>query len=196
MDRVLAAVRCIISAAPDLGLGVAFVAMWVRPSTFGSSVLAYLTLTMLLEFIVIHSAALMGAIAFTDTSQANRTIGIVGLALVYSLFVAAFAGAFKTWWPLWAFWSLSANRLSGVILGTASGENKAAVAAGWAISVTLYVGGAFATVLLPIPHLGMTADVVQSIAAPGGVWVEQPHRLLAFGGFYFLFQGLIELLRA
>ena len=41
--------------------------------------------------------------------------------------------------------------------------------------------------MLPLPRLGIDAALAQSIALPGssGLWVEQPHRVVAFGLLYF-----------
>jgi len=57
-----------------------------------------------------------------------------------------------------------------------------------------YVGFAFLTTVIPLPVLGITAEV---IAAQGftesGIWIEQPYRVIAFGFLYFSALGLYEL---
>ena len=188
------AIRRLISAAPDFALGATFLGVWLFPRAFDVSTVRYLTLTMLLEFIVIHSSAIMGGLAYSDLSRVKRIAGIVGLGVFYSAFVAAFAVAFSAWWPFWAFWGLTLNRLSSAILGTAAGEDRSVVTAGWVLSVATYLLGGLATTLLPIPRLGLSADLISSFAVPGGgLWVEEPHRMLAFGALYFLTQGVSEL---
>jgi len=120
---------------------------------------------------------------------------IVGLGLFYSLFVAGFALAFKTWWPFVAFWVLTANRLLGILVGQApEGEEKALIQGGWAVTCVTYLVFVFATTLLPIPTLGITDAVVARQDLPGsGLWVDQPHRVIAFGFFYFATVGWSEL---
>jgi hypothetical protein len=52
--------------------------------------------------------------------------------------------------------------------------------------VALYVLGVFVTVILPLPRLGITPEVVAQLGIPGsGLWVERPHTVIAFGLLYF-----------
>ena len=52
---------------------------------------------------------------------------------------------------------------------------------------------AVAAILLPLPRLGLTPEVVARLALPGsGQWVEQPHRVLAFGFLYFAATAISE----
>ena len=46
------------------------------------------------------------------------------------------------------------------------------------------------TAFLPLPRLGLTLEVVAGQALPGeGLWIDQPHRLVAAGFLYFAIQG-------
>jgi hypothetical protein len=188
-------IRRVMSAAPDLLLGGSYAITWVSPTALGARSFDYLLLMLLFEFIVIHSSAFMGMAILGDISRLKRVGIVLGFGLFYSTFVAAFAAIFHTWWPATAFAALTLNRLTPVLFGTRFTEDQSALqAAGWAISVGLYLVGAFATVLLPIPHLGVTADVIANAHLPGsGLWVEEPYRLLAFGAFYYLAQAAVEL---
>ena len=50
------------------------------------------------------------------------------------------------------------------------------------------------TTVLPLPKLGITAAVVSAQELPGeGLWIEQPHRVIAFGFLYFSAWGISEL---
>ena len=56
----------------------------------------------------------------------------------------------------------------------------------WGISALAYLGGVFATLMLPLPRLGLTGDVVAAADLPGsGEWVDKPHTVVAFGLIYF-----------
>jgi hypothetical protein len=56
----------------------------------------------------------------------------------------------------------------------------------WGASAAAYVIGAIATVLLPLPALGITPDFVSSMHLSGsGEWIERPYTVLAFGTLYF-----------
>lgn len=188
--------RGVVASLPDFALAGAFVATWIDPFAFGPAAVQYYLLTMLLEFIIVHSSALMGSVAFSEIHTRRRVLSMLGLGLFYTLFVGAFALGFGTWWPLWAFWALTFNRMLGVLLGDAAhGEEKRYVQAGWGLSVLYYVGGAFATIWLPLPRLGLERGVLQALDLPGsGLWIDEPHRVLAFGALYFGLTGIGEVL--
>lgn len=192
-----AAFRDLITALPDLGMAVFCLAAWVAPERFGASVVGYIVLVMLLEFIVVHSAAFMGSLAVGAVEvrpilRWGRPAGIIGLALFYSLFILGFCLAFHTWWPMAAFWILTANRLLGAIIGQGETdeETKKLIATGWGVGAMAYLLGAFATVLLPIPRLGIR-DGLHGVG--GGLWVDEPWRAVAFGVIYFGLVGWYEL---
>lgn len=152
-------------------------------------------LVMLLEFIIIHSSAFMGTVLLASGPRVRRAWRVVGLGLFYSLFVGSFALAFKALWPLWSFWGLTINRMMSVLVGQApEGEEREFLQRGWAACALAYLVFAFVTIILPLPRLGITPDVVRSAALQGeGLWVDQPWRVLAFGFLYFLGVGLSEL---
>src|SRR5262245_5947535 len=147
---------------------------------------------MLVEFFVIHSSAFMGVIIVAGpSSRFKKMMSVVGLGIFYSVFIVAFAAIFQQWWPSTAFCLLILNRLTPVLLGTRlTSDQEAVQSVGWASSVLLYLLWAFATTLLPVPHLGVTADVIAANKLPGsGLWVDEPNRVIAFGAFYFTSQG-------
>lgn len=188
-------IRRVFSAAPDIALGSTYLITWINPGAFDTNLLPYLTLMMALEFIVIHSAGFMGVVALSDARRHRRVAGIIGLGVFYSIFVVGFAVLFGRWWPVWAFWSLTLNRLTGVIFSTGSGHDTAGVQAGWGVSALFYLVGAFATTFLPIPRFGITPEIARTAAIAGeGLWVDEPHRMIAFGAAYFLGQAAVDLL--
>ncbi len=47
--------------------------------------------------------------------------------------------------------------------------------------------------MLPVPRLGISRAAVDDLALPGsGLWIEQPHRVLAAGTLYFLCRTLVD----
>ena len=185
--------RGFLASLPDFSLAGAFLYTWIEPRALGDDAVRYFMLTMLLEFIIVHSSAFMGNVLLSREGTRKRLLALLGLGACYTLFVGGFALGFGTWWPVWAFWGLTLNRMLSVLVGDApEGRERQYVRAGWALSVMFYLFGAFATTLLPVPELGMGS------AAPdlpgGGLWVDEPHRVLAFGVIYFGLTGLGELL--
>jgi hypothetical protein len=184
----------VLSALPDLGLAGVFLATWIAPRWLGVDRIGHLLLVMLLEFIVVHSAGFMGVAALADHPRFSRATSILGLGAFYTLFVGGFALGFKTWWPLVAFWGLTLNRLLSVIIGPRpKGEAERIVRAGWAVGAMAYLGAVFLTTPFPVPRLGVTRAVVEAAHLPGsGLWIDEPHRVLAAGFLYFLIVGISE----
>lgn len=186
------------SALPDLALSFGCFLTWVKPHAVGEWVPRWLLLTMLLEFIVVHSTGMMGAFAYGNASKREPIVGILGLGAVYSIFAGAFSLAFHTWWPFVSFWLLTLNRLTGVLLhrdrDDAAGAQGVFMAC-WGLTTMCYLIGAVSTSAMPLPRLGFTPDVVASLHLEGGgLWVDEPWRVVAFGGVYFAAVGLLELL--
>ena len=189
MDAVLGR---FISAAFDLALAGLFLVTWLNPDASLARPVEWMLLLMLLEFITVHSSAMLGSMWASAESREKRlrTIGL--LTLMYGLFVGAFSAAFSTWAPFVAFWILSANRLVGMVLGGRPGPvAKSESERAWARSVFLFLIGAFASSFLPVPRLGLTSEVMERIDLAGsGLWISEPWRVLAFGTFYYGFAGL------
>jgi len=183
------------AALPDLALGAVFLTAWVAPQTFQTNIIPKLMLVMLLEFVIVHSSAFMGAMLLGKQRRAKKVKTIIGLGVFYTLFVAGFALGCKTWWPVWSFWGLMLNRLLGMLLGQAPrGEARQFIQRSWAVSVCCYLGFVFLTTLAPIPALGVTGEFSRGL--PGsGLWVNDPQRVIAFGFLYFTAVGISGLFR-
>ena len=185
----------LFSSLPSFFLSGMFLLTWIVPEALGEKTISYLMLVMLLEFINVHAAGFMGNTIISDSNRGKKAMTIIGLGVFYTLFVGGFALAFKQWWPIWAFWGLIFNRLLGVLLGKApTGQEKSMIQTSWVIGVFCYVMLVFATVMLPVPALGVTSEV---IARQGfdmrGLWIDEPYRMMAFGFSYFAVIGLSEL---
>ena len=180
----------ILAALPDALTSALFVIAWVAPGFLGAARVKDLMLTMLIEFIVMHSSAFYAGIAgMTDASRAKRLALISGLSAFYLLFVVGFSLGFDSSWPIWAFGWLFVSRFAHVwTLGGGTDENIRRMMGSWVISALAYLGGAFATTLLPLPALGLTPDAVAALQIPrnmSGLWIDKPWTVIAFGAFYF-----------
>jgi hypothetical protein len=185
----------LFSALPSFIFSGVFLVTWIAPGTFGANMISYLMLIMLMEFINVHAAGFMGNAIIGDAGRGKKAATILGLGVMYTLFVGAFSLVFKEWWPLGAFWALVLNRLLGVLLGKApTGQEKAALQASWAFGALSYIMLVFATILLPVPEFGVTTDVITNQGLEtGGLWSDQPYRMMAFGFTYFAVSGCSEL---
>ncbi|MBX7247311.1 MAG: hypothetical protein K1X53_17585 [Candidatus Sumerlaeaceae bacterium] len=185
-----------INGVPDLFIAGSFLLLWISPFALGPDGVKRHLMIMLLEFIVIHSAVFMGAAGLGTKSFSARLAAVGGFGVFYSAFVLGFSLAFHTWWPLIGFWGLTLNRLiSYTIAGKTSPEQTKGMMRAWGANCVFYVIGCFLTVLVPLPKLGLTGGVVGSLHLPGkGLWISEPHRVIAFGFIYFAAQATFELL--
>ena len=185
----------LFAALPDTITAAIFLTAWVAPQIPGPASVKNLMLVMLIEFIVVHSSGFYGGIiAMTDISRLKRTLLMLGLATFYMTFILAFAYAFDSAWPIYAFGWLLLSRFVHLWTAPANAERESdRMMALWAGSGAAYVIGGIATVALPLPALGMTPDFIASMHLPGsGEWVERPQTVLAFGTFYFAVQAWMK----
>lgn len=185
----------VASGAPEVGLGAAFLVTWVDPARFGTSMVSFALELMLLEFILIHSAGFMGVRAAKAGSTRARVIGILGLGLFYSLFVGGFCLALGRIRPLVSFWIVTAQRLAGDLLDPKPGEEtRAWFGTNLAVNAILYLLLAGATVMLPVPALGITPPVRQGLGIGGkGLWVDEPQRVVVLAGLYYVVRGVMTM---
>lgn len=183
-----------LNALPDFGFAGVFLLTWLAPRTLGDQAVTRLMLVMLLEFIIIHSSVFMGNVLLSPAAKVPRSVGILVLGLFYSIFAGAFSLAFKTWWPFGTFWLQTGNRMLSVVTGQPDSNAQALLKKSWVVSIMLYLGCCFVTVIPPVPPLGITPAVVASLHLPGeGLWITEPQRVIAFGFLYFALTGWSEL---
>lgn len=185
----------IAGAIPDFALGLVFALAWIAPKWLEPWVVKWLLLTMLLEFIIIHSTAMLGSAVFTNPDPRKRLAIVIPLVLFYCVFALGFSLGFHTWWPLVSFVLLTANRMTPLIARSAlANDEKTTLGASWAGTTLCYLVGVFVTTLAPIPRFGLTSSEVAALHLEGGgLWIDQPWRVIAFGAFYFTAVGLLEL---
>ena len=172
----------LLGVLPDAVCAAACLWLWLYPFAFGRHGIETVMLTMLVEFLLVHGTGLFSAISFQDEVRpGRRALGMLGLGLVYGIFLLAFAFAFHAWWPFLVFGWLIAGKLLWMRTNPHAGDDeKFRQMATWAFSVAAYLGAVFAALLLPLPRLGLDAATVAALDLPGGgEWVERPHTAVA-----------------
>lgn len=183
----------VISSVPDFLMGLAFLVTWIEPTAIGDDMVSYLFQVMLVEFIIIHSAGFMGAIIYNDEPKAKKIKFLLGLSLFYLVFILGFSLGFRSWWPLIAFGGLMFNRLMSVLTGQAEeGKENEFVKNMWGINVFCYLVSVFTAILLPLPELGVTSENLSHLNMSGD-FVDEPHKMMAWGFLYFTFVGYFEM---
>ena len=187
-----------LEALLDGAFGAAMLASWIAPSLLGVGMIKVAVTTFLLEFLAIHSAAFMGAAFTAASSPRSRLRALLVLAVVYLLLAAGFTAALGDWWPLLAFALLLAGRVGTAWKQLGAPPGQAALAGrdmlnDWVSSQVLYIPWVFAGVMLPLPSLGVTPEVVAAAGLSGtGEWVERPQTVLAAGAGYFLCRAWLQ----
>lgn len=187
--------RGLAAAIPDFCIALFFLAAWFEPFRFGPGVIHALLLTMILEFIIVHSSGFMGVVSFSKGRSSKKLLSLFGLGLLYTIFVGAFCLTEGVLWPLISFWALTVNRMLVVLLNRGPEDSPGLyLGASWGMSVVFYLGGCFLTLLAPVPELGLAPYEPADFGLTGsGEWIEGPHRVVAFGVVYFTLQGLWDL---
>lgn len=184
------------AALPDAVTSGFFLLVWIAPMYLGAGTVKNAMLIMLVEFLLVHAAGFLGSAAYSPkTSRRSKAGFLLGFGLFYLLFVGAFSAAFQAWWPFLAFgWLLLAKFSVAFDSRARAADQLQRMMSGWALSVVAYIGGVVLTLFLPLPRLGMTQARVPEFALPGsGIWVEEPHIVIAFGFLYFGFLALAKL---
>lgn len=177
-----------LSALPDAITAAGFLLLWCFPLAFGPDAVRNGILLALVEFVTIHASVMLGHFAFS--AEPARTRKAASLAIFggfYTLFVGGFALAFRAWWPVFGFGWLLAAKFAAVFASPADNAHRLKeLRATWGVSVLIYLGAVFLTSMFPVPRLGISAAVRGQLDLPGsGLWIEEPHRLIAFGVLYF-----------
>ena len=189
------------AAVPDGITALMFAAVWCFPFVFGALSVKTAMLTMLVEFFLIHATGFFTAIANQPKSDRRlRIVGVFGLSLFYLLMIGAFAWTFGEWWPLLAFGWLAVGKVAWIWRSApASDDDTMVQMAAWAGSVVAYLFACFATVVVPVPRLGMTAERQPQFGfgeGQGGLWIEQPQTVVAMGALYFALLCVAKVLAA
>jgi hypothetical protein len=172
-------------ALPDVGLASVFLITWIAPTALGDAMIGYLVMTMLLEFVVIHSAGFMGVVAMAKMPRLKRGVAMLALGGLYTAFVWPIGTLSGETWIIWAFWVLVLNRTWAAVGPAAVEGAEVHTKEFWGLSVAVYLAAVFLTVFIPMPALGINETVWTAPSNSGGLWNEKPQQALAAGLIYF-----------
>ncbi len=181
-----------VAALPDIVSAATFLLVWIAPLTLGAEWVKNLMVTMLLEFLTVHSSGIIGTtVSDPKATRLRKTRVVLGFGTFYLLFAGAFSLAFDAWWPILVFCWLLLSKLAVVWLAPMPTHDEQSRQATFTmIAVVGYVIGAIVTATMPLPQFGIDEAVRTAAAIPGsGVWVDEPHRVIAFGVAYFALQA-------
>jgi hypothetical protein len=197
-DDRFSILRRLAGAAPDAALAGLYLWCWIEPTAWRKTLVAELMLVMLVEFLVVHSGPFFGMLATSDAvvkERATRLKILLGLGCVYLLFAGGMAAAFESWGPVLLFAWLIGAKLVAILAGRGTAvREQARQMAFWGLSVLFYLGAVFATLLLPVPKLGVVRHGHYYGVPGSGEWVSHPNTVIAAGLIYFGALALVKLL--
>jgi hypothetical protein len=174
------------SAAPSLTLAALFLGVWINPEGIVKGIAANLAVLLFLEALVIAHSGLLNSI---QPGERAAPLLICGANLGFTLYVCSRANSI---WPFLFVLTLYFNRGLGVLLGLApSGKELAMMRRLGGLSAIYLLTGWFLTWLSPLPHLGFSGHPVFIPAAE--LWLNEPHKVMAWGFFYYIANGLTAL---
>lgn len=185
-----------MSATPEILASATYFAAWFAPASLPPGMPKSLVLGMLVEFLVVHSGGFLAAWMEHGGKRPRKALpAVLLLAAVYMLFASAFGLAFASWAPVWIMGWLIGSRVLTVLVDRRDREDEIdRQRALWGASVVLYLLLAFVCTLLPLPRFGIDEAARAAMDLPGsGAWIDDPHRPLAMGAFYFGLLAWIEL---
>lgn len=188
MQPVASAWPRLLSAMPDALTAAGCMVVWIAPFVLGADAVKTVLLMMLMEFILMHATGFFTAIAApADAPKAGRIAKLCGLAMIYLLFVVAWAWVFRAWWPLGVFAWMLVGKVGWIYADPRGRADEVArQMMAWGFSLVAYIGAVFAGLMLPLPTLGLDAVTVASLHLPAsGAWIDHPHVAVGSAVLYY-----------
>lgn len=186
----------LLAALPDTITASIFLTAWIAPALVGAQQIIALMLTMVIEFLVMHSGAFYAMVVGDKEPRMFMRVAMLAvISLFYLLFVLFIASIMDSMWALGAFaWLVLGRFLHLLAVPTQNREADAArLNSLWLVSLLTYFGGMLVIAIVQPPALGITPDVIASLHLSGNAGiVYRPYLVLAFGVLYFSVQALAK----
>lgn len=186
-SRLWAAVSCWSMASM-------FLVAWWWPRAIDHGRWVKLGVGMLfVEFLVIQSGALLISLSALKDSAARRR-ALLRLGCLYGVFGIAVVLAFRSWEVLASFLVVMSGRFWSA-WNAREDEGTELFKRRVAASTVLFMVLVFLSAVVPVPHGGVTPQLLQEVwpTQGTGLWQRHPETALATGAVYFLLLGLVEL---
>ncbi len=192
VSGVLQAVLGIVTAIPCFLLAGTLMLTWVDPMSirdgrwvpFGVGI-------MVLEFVLVHSGAMMAA--WQRSKELDQWKTIILMTGAYALFAGAMAAALKSWDLFLIFTVVMITRWARILTDPDHAPEEAMRRSG--MSIVFYMLATFCSLFIPLPELGLSTDVLNQVYPfrGGGEWERAPEKALFAGVLYFSLLGLAEI---
>ena len=183
----------LIAAAPCFWLAWVLLNVWLEPMAWDEGHWVRFGLgLMMLEFVVLHSGAFMSALGSKQASPIGWRL-LAGMMVFYGLIVWAFAQITGSDTLLLIFAAIVISRVIALLIDRE--HARAQLMKRSSCGIVLYILIAFASVIIPVPEMGITAEVLSEVYPDrgGGLWERQPQLPIAGAALYFALMGCAEL---
>jgi hypothetical protein len=186
-------VLMVLGGLPLLVVSYALLSVWMDPLGIeeGGWVRAAAVLV-LLEFILLHSAAFMSVGPLICSRLWQRLGWFMGFGIVYGGVFIAIARWSQGKYVFWMLFAVFISRLMTLVFlrdkrGTIMMLQRSAV--GMIVLLLTAI-----VVFLPLPPLGLTEEIrFAAFGVADDLLSEYPHRTIAWGVLYFLLMALVEI---
>jgi hypothetical protein len=192
MGRIVPLLLGVITAAPCFFLAGTLLWTWVDPmSVRGGRWVPLGVGIMVLEFVLVHSGAMMAGVQRSKELEQWKTVAL--MMGFYALFAATMSAAFKSWDLFLIFTAVMVTRWARILTDPDHAPEEAMRRSG--MSIIFYLLAAFASLFVPLPELGLTTQVLNEVYPfrGGGEWERYPEKALFAGVLYFSLLGLAEI---
>jgi len=186
------AMRLAAMAVPDIGILLLSFALWIAPRAVGVERLEEFLLLFAFEFVAVHAAGVLSLILKPESTALGlpRWMMLFGYLAGVGALVAVIAVLRNEVWPFFAFWGVTGNRLAAWYRAPDVATRREGMQS-WVASPAFYLVSALLTSFMPVPALGISAEVVADagLVARSGLWAAKPERGLACAILYYGLQA-------
>ena len=181
--------RRALIALPDAAAAGLYLWCWIAPLALHQYMVALLALALLIEFVVIPAGPFLARVIYGEAMGLQRPQRLklaAVLASTYILLAGLAAASFDAWFPSFILAWLLGMKVYAVVLGhdrnNSRRESEKAISM---LSFAYYFSAIFATMLLPVPMLGITEDGALYGLTGRDEWSNFPYEAVAAGFLYF-----------
>ena len=183
------AIASAVSSIPDFILAGILLRIWLFRSQNGTSEVHWALILVLMEFVVMHSAAMMGGLIELDMKSMDPPMKRwhkLPLFLFLCAFYSVFAYLFGSWPAMQGFLLLCLNRALPVITGRVfSEEEKKRATDNYATAGVLFIVAIFLGIILWVPD--------EMIRSREGTGDTESYRMIVTGVLYYAMHALIKI---
>jgi hypothetical protein len=186
-----------LAAAPDGAAAALSLWIWLRPLAWKRELVGVVVLAMMIEFVVIQAGPFIGRIVYGERmglTPAERKRKAIALGVVYLVFAGLAAASFNLWFPFFLFlWLFGAKVFAALVGRRPDAVGREREMAYWAVSNVVFFAVVFATMVVPVPMLGITEDGLFYGLNGRYEWANYPFEAVASAFVYYGTMALIRL---